>query len=235
MHIAGIFKLTMRIVSDNLKIVFGGKFIYFLIAALSFYFVFTGVMLFSDSKQDDSTIYGFLIFPGILTAFYPAIYSIQNDKDSRMIEMIFSVPDYRYKVYLVRFIIAVLLMWAALLFMAGFTWFAIIQIPVLKMVYHLMFPLTLIACIGFLFSTIARNGNAAAVIVIVIGLIFFLLQQPLASNRWNIFLNPFWNPGQMSETIWITIVRQNRLILAVASIVSLLWAFINLQRREKFL
>lgn len=235
MNTGGMFKLSARMVAYNLKIVFGGKFVYFLIAALGFYFVFTAVMLFSNSGQDDADIYGFLIFPGVLTVFYPVVFNIQNDKDSRMLEMIFSVPDYRYKVYLVRFIIAVMLAVAALFFMAGFTWFAIIQIPVLKMVYHLTFPVGLLACLGFLFSTITRNGAAAAVIVIVVGLFFFLFSEPLSSNRWNIFLNPFLNPGQMSETIWIAIVRQNRLILAVASAVSLLWAFINLQRREKFL
>ena len=38
----------------------------------------------------------------MLIMFYPIVYNIQNDKDTRMLEIIFGVPDYRYKVYLLR-------------------------------------------------------------------------------------------------------------------------------------
>lgn len=227
-------QLAYQVINYNLKIVFGGKFIYFLSAALAFYFIFTGVMLFSDSTQDNSGIFNFLIFPGFLTAFYPVIYNIQNDKDARMLEIIFSIPDYRYKVFLVRFVIALGVMTFALFFMAGFTWFAVLRVPVVPLVYHLMFPLVFLACFAFLVSTLTKNGNAAAAIIVIIGLFFFLLNEPLRTSKWYLFLNPFYQP-QMSEAVWVSIIRQNRIILSVGSAVSLLWAFFNLQRREKYL
>lgn len=230
----GVIRLVYKVISYNLKIVFGGKFMYFLIAALAFYFIFTGVMLFSDSSQDNADIFNFLIFPGFLSVFYPVIYNIQNDKDARMLEIIFSIPDYRYKIFLVRFAIALLLMTTVLLFMAGFTWFAILKIPVIHLVYHLMFPLVFLTCLAFLLSTITKNGNSAAAITVIIGLIFFILYEPLRANKWYLFLNPYYQ-SQMSEVVWVSIINQNRIILAVGSLICLLWAFFNLQKREKFL
>src|SRR3990172_2287116 len=91
-------KLFMKILRLNLKIVFSGRFVYFLVAAWLFFLVIIGLMLFSDNDLDVSDIYDLLLFPGVLIMFYPVVYNIQNDKDTRMLEIIFGIPDYRYKV-----------------------------------------------------------------------------------------------------------------------------------------
>lgn len=97
----------IRLIKDslvyNLKIIFGSKFVYFLFAALVFYFAIIGIMLFNGSAIQEYDIYGVMFFPGILIIFYPVIFSIQNDKDARMLEIVFGVPNYRYKVYLCGF------------------------------------------------------------------------------------------------------------------------------------
>jgi hypothetical protein len=151
-----------------------------------------------------------------------------------MLEIVFGVPNYRYKVYMVRFAITILLLLFILFLMSGFAYFAVVQIPILKMVFELMYPLLFLACISFLFSTLIKNGNGTAVVMVVIGLIFWFLSEPLSSSKWNIFLNPFNIPDEMNITIWTNIVNQNRLILIIGSIVSILWGLINLQSREKF-
>jgi len=235
MNIIQNIKLVRDIVKYNLKIVFANKFIYFLIAAMAFFLMIIGIMLFSNSVATESDIYNTLIFPGILIIFYPVIFNIQNDKDARMLEIIFGVPNYRYKVYLIRFIISMALLFFILLLMSGFTVFAILRIPVLKMVYQLMFPLLFLSCLSFLFSTLVRNASGAAVIVIIIGLIFWILHEPLQYSKWNVFLNPFDVPSEISMAIWKNIQGQNRLMLMIGSIISMLWALINLQRREKFI
>ena len=227
-------KLLATIIRLNLKIVFSGKFVYFLIAAWLFFLVIIGLMLFSTGNPDVTDIFDLLLFPGILIMFYPVVYNIQNDKDTRMLEIIFGIPDYRYKVYLLRFFIALLLLVILLFMMAMFSWFSIVKIPVFEMVLQLMSPLFFLACLTFLFTTLVKNGNGAAVIMVIIGLFFFIMSEPLARSKWNLFLNPFNVPIDMNLTIWKNVVHQNRLILIIGAAISLLWGLMNLQQREKF-
>jgi hypothetical protein len=226
--------LFLKMIRLNLKIVFAGRFVYFLLAAWLFFLIITGIMLFSDASPDITDMYDTLIFPGILILFYPIVYNIQNDKDTRMLEIIFGIPDYRYRVYLLRFFLTLLLLVVLISLMALFAWFAVVRIPVLSVVIQLMAPLCFIACLTFMFTTVLRNGNAAAVIMVVIGLIFFILNEPLSKNKWNLFLNPFDIPTEMNIAIWMNVVRQNRLILIIGSVIAMLWGLMAMQRREKF-
>ena len=191
-------------------------------------------MLFSEETATEEDIYNTLIFPGLLILFYPVIFNIQNDKDSRMLEIIFSIPNYRYKIYLLRFFISMLLLAVVLLFMTLFTVFTIIQVPVFYMVYQVMYPLFFLACVSFLFTTLVKNASGAAVIMVIIGLFFWIMAEPLEYSKWNLFLNPFNIPSDISYTIWTNIVFQNRLMLVTGSVISILWTLINLQKREKF-
>jgi hypothetical protein len=227
-------KLIIMIIRSNLKIIFAGRFLYFLLAAWIFFLVITGIMLFSDGTQDITDIYDTLIFPGILIMFYPIVYNIQNDKDARMLEIIFGLPDYRYKVYLLRFIITLVLLVCLMLLMALFAWFAVVRIPVFGVVAQLMVPLLFLACLTFMFTTIIRNGNGAAVVMVIIGLVFFILNEPLARSKWNLFLNPYNIPTDMNLAIWMNVVHQNRLMMLIGSVIALLWGLTGLQRREKF-
>jgi hypothetical protein len=235
MNLPERLKLLFRIASYNLKIVFSGKFVYFLIAAWMFFLVIDGIMLFSENIIDVSDVYDLLLFPGILMMFYPVVYNVQNDKDTRMLEIIFGVPDYRYKVYLLRFLMAIVLLTFMLILMSAFSWFSIVKVPILKMVVQVLNPLIFMACLTFMFTTLVRNGNGAAVIMVIIGLVFFIMSEPLAKSKWNLFLNPYNVPTEMNLSVWMNIVRQNRLILAIGSIISILWGLINLQYREKFM
>ena len=234
MNIKNQLKLTKNIISYNLKIVFANKFVYFFIAAIAFYLIVTAIMLFSDAYPEEEDIYSTLIFPGILIIFYPVLFNIQNDKDARMLEIIFGIPNYRYKVYLIRFIISIGVLFVLLVFMAWFTHFSVVPVPVFSMVFQLMFPLIFLASVSFLFSSLLKNGRGAAVVMVITGLVFLFLSESLGQSKWSIFLNPFYSPTDMSHSIWMGIVYQNRVILIIGSIISLLWTMINLQKRESF-
>jgi hypothetical protein len=119
--------------------------------------------------------------------------------------------------------------------MGYFTVFAVLRIPVVKMVYQLLFPLLFLASLSFLMASITRNASAAAVIMIVIGLFFWIMSEAVEYSKWNIFLNPIKVPNDMSLTVWKNVIYQNRLMLVVGSVVSLLWSLTNLQRREKYI
>ncbi len=234
MNIINKLKLLTKIISYNLKIIFAGYFVYFLIAAAIFYLIVISIMVFTNVTPDAGGIYNALIFPGMLIMFYPVVFSIQNDKDTRMLEIVFGVPNYRYKVYMVRFAITILLLFFILFLMSWFAFFSVVRIPIFKMVFELMYPLSFLACVSFLFSTIIKNGNGTAVVMVIIGLIFWFLSESLENSKWSLFLNPFTIPDEMNITIWTKIVSQNRLILSIGSIISILWGLMNLQSREKF-
>lgn len=234
MKILANIKLGLDILKYNLRIVFANKFIYFLIAAVAFFLMVIGIVLFNNEPFANYEVYSLLVFPGILIAFYPVIFNIQNDKDARMLEIIFGVPNYRYKIYLVRFLISMLLLFVILTLMTWFAVFAIVKIRVFITVYELMYPLLFLSSLAFLFTTLLRNASGAAVIMIIIGLFFMILDENIQYSKWNIFLNPFDVPSDISLSVWKNIIFQNRLMLIIGSVVSLLWSLINLQKREKF-
>ncbi len=226
--------IALSMIRYNLKIIFANKFVYFLIAAVAFYLLVTGIMLFSDFTPTVRDIYATLIFPGLLIIFYPVVFNIQNDKDSRMLEIIFSIPNYRYNIYLVRFIISIFLLMVILAMMSYISVFLIARFDVITMLYQLMYPMLFIASLSFMLTTLVKNASGAAVILIIIGLFFWILSEPLQYSKWNIFLNPFNIPTEISYNIWKDIVFQNRLMLIVGTVIFMLWALFNLQRREKF-
>lgn len=227
-------KLISDFIRYNFKIIFANKFIYFLIAAFAFFLMVSGIMLFTSASPEESDIFLTLIFPGILILFYPVIYNIQSDKDTRMLEILFGIPNYRYKVYLVRFLLSILLLLLIMTLMSWIVVFTVIRIPVFQMVYELMYSLIFLASLSFLFTTLIKNASGAAVVMVIIGLVFLILAEPLQSSKWNIFLNPFDVPGNMSYAIWQNVLYQNRMMLVVGSVISILWSLINLQKREKF-
>jgi hypothetical protein len=84
-------------------------------------------------------------------------------------------------------------------------------------------------------STVVRNGNGTAVLMIIFGLFFMILSENLYRSQWNVFLNPYDPPYDVNETTWAIITLKNRIILITGSIVFLLTALYNLQKREKFM
>ena len=98
-----------------------------------------------------------------------------------------------------------------------------------------MMPVLFLGMMSFMLSTLVRNGNGTAVIMIIFGIFFLILQDPLYRSQWNLFLNPFDTPSRVNETTWAIIVMKNRIILITGSIIFLLAALFNLQKREKFM
>jgi len=88
---------------------------------------------------------------------------------------------------------------------------------------------------AFSLSTIVRNGNGTAVIMIIFGLIFLIMSDGLRKSQWNVFLNPYEHPWDVNETTWAIIALKNRIILSIGSVIFLLIALFNLQKREKFM
>ena len=234
-NILNLIEIITKQFNYSLKIIFANKFIYFLLAAIAFFIFIVIIFLFSDDNAVEADVYYTLLFPGILLIFYPTTFGIQNDEDSRMLENIFAIPNYRYKVWLPRLLMIYVLVFSLLIFLTMLSSISLIPVPIFEMVYELMYPIFFLGSIAFALSTMIKNGNGTAVVMVIIGLIFWISAGILDESAWNIFLNPFDVPNNMSETIWENVSTNNRLYLMAGTILSMLLGLFNLQNREKFI
>ncbi|RCW38415.1 hypothetical protein [Marinilabilia salmonicolor] len=222
----------------NIKVIFGNKFVYFLGGSFIFFLLITGISLFSSSIPDIASLYYQLLFPALLLIFFPTVYGIQNDEDVRILEILFSIPNYRFKVWMVRILIILLMVWLVIVLLAFLDYFILLRHNILLLSIQLMVPVTFFGTVGFLFSTIIRNGHGAAVVVIILAIIAWFMEivsGELSITTWSVFFNPFDMPSDTSTVVWELAVVRNRTFLLVVSAVSVLWGLLNLQRREKFM
>lgn len=227
--------LLYKLITYNVKVIFGNKFIYFVVAAFLF-FAFIIMLSILDNENDfnEAAIYGFLVFPGLLLVFYPIAYGIQNDDDAKMLETIFGIPNYRYKVWLVRFILTLGVAGVILIVLGNIADLTLFRFSIFPMIGQVLFPITFLSSLGFMLSTLIKNGNGTAIVLVIISFIFFLFFEPLEYSAYNIFLNPFSEPKGMSEFVWLSVIFKNRTYLLIVSALCLLYGMFNLQFREKF-
>lgn len=226
-----IIKLTRY----NVKIIFGNKFIYFVLSAVGFYLLTVGINLFSDSEITEATGYGILLVPSMLLIFYPTCFGIQNDQDSKIIEIIFGIPNYRYKVWLFRLAIGYVICFVLTLLLAFVTNWLIVEIKPIDLALQVMAPALFVGMLCFMLSTVIRNGNGTAVMIIIVGLFFFILSEILEISKWNLFLNPFDVPLDKNPELFYSIVFDNRVIILFSSFIFMLIGLYKTQNREKFI
>jgi hypothetical protein len=102
------------------------------------------------------------------------------------------------------------------------------------MIGQVLFPIIFLSSLAFMLSTLIKNGNGTAIVIVIVAFISFIFSEPLRYSVYNVFLNPFSEPHEMSEFIWLTIIYKNRLYLMILSALCLLYGMFNLQFREKF-
>ncbi len=226
--------IATRMVRYNLKIIFANKFIWFLLSAFAFFSFISIQSVLNGENFVDGTIYNLLIFPGILLIFYPSAFGIQNDDDSRMLEILFGIPNYRYKVWLVRLIMIYVLIFIIINLFAGIASALLFKVNIIEMSYQLMYPIVFMGSMAFMFSTVIKNGNGTAVVMVLIGVALIILSEAVERTQWNVFLNPFEIPDNMNQVIWQGIISKNRIFLGVGMLVFILYGLFNLQKREKF-
>jgi len=227
--------LVQKMILYNLRIIFANKFIWFLAGSIVFYLGLSVIYVFSQDVSAMSELYGVFLFSGILLVFYPSVFGIQNDQDARTLEILFGIPNYRYKVWLVRIILIFVLAFLIMLVFTFLTTVLIVKFQFVKVTVQVMIPVLFLGMMSFMLSTVIRNGNGTAVVMIIFGIFFMILEDPLRKSQWNVFLNPFDPAWDVSETTWAIITLKNRIILITGTILFLLAALFNLQKREKFM
>jgi hypothetical protein len=232
---ANLWTLSLKMVKYNMKVIFGNRFIWFLLAAIAFYFFIAVTSIYDNEQINDEFVYGLQIMPGILLIFYPMTFGIQNDLDTGILEILFGIPNYRYKVWLVRLFLVFVLVFLMMFGITAMSYFLLSPVNVFDMTWNVMFPIYFLGALAFMFSTIIKNGNGTAVVMVIIGFILLILSGALERTMWNIFLNPFDIPNRLNEMVWLEITMKNRIFLSVGSLLFILYGLFNLQKREKFI
>jgi hypothetical protein len=221
----------------NLRIIFANRFVWFLAGSVIFYLGLSVIYVFDKDVSEMSDLYGVFLFSGILLVFYPTAFGIQNDQDARTIEILFGIPNYRYKVWLIRIALIFVVAYLLMLIFTIISSVLIVKFHFVNMTSQVMFPVVFLGLMAFMLSTVIRNGNGTAVLMIIFGIIFFMFNDSniLEKSQWNIFLNPYTLPYNVNEATWAIITFKNRVILSIGSVIFLLIALYNLQKREKFM
>ncbi|MBA7560525.1 hypothetical protein ES708_02151 [subsurface metagenome] len=229
--------LVVNLARYNLKIIFANKFIYFLGSALFiFLFVTTLNLMNADAQPTEGTVYSLLLIPGILMIFYPITFGIQNDVDNRMIEILFGISNYRYKVWLFRLLLIFIVVFAILLILSLISALTLTTFPIVIMTLQLMFPIMFLGGLAFMVSTIVRNGSGTSVVMVIAGMASLISRGFFENHRkWDVFLNPFTLPENINEALWAETIIHNRIFLLAGIVITILYGLLNLQNREKFL
>ena len=182
-------------------------------------------------------VYSQLIIPGLLLVFYPSCFGIQNDADHRILELLFGIPNYMYKVWLFRLVMIYVEVYLILVVYAFLARILLYPVSPFTMAGQLMLPVTLFGNLAFLYSTLIRNGNAAAVLsVLTVILAMILGNIPLVENKvWDVTINPYEEPENINAAIWSLTLLKNRIAMAVAAIIFLMSGLLGLQNRGKFM
>ena len=221
----------------NLRIIFANRFIWFLAGSVIFYLGLSVIYVFDKDVSNMRDLYGVFLFSGVLLVFYPTAFGIQNDQDARTIEILFGIPNYRYKVWLVRIALIFMVAYIIMLIFTLLSSILIVKFHFLNMTAQVMFPVVFLGLMAFMLSTVIRNGNGTAVIMIILGIVFMMFNDSggMQKSQWNIFLNPYQLPNDVNEAAWAIITFKNRIVLSIGSVIFLLAALYNLQKREKFM
>lgn len=219
----------------NIKIIFKERFLYFMLSAILFYVLTVIISIFSNEEITAGSGYMMLLIPGILIVFYPTCFGIQNDQDCKIIEILFGIPNYRYKIWLIRLLISIAICFVLLYILAYITDLLVVEVDPFQLATEVLFPVFFMGMLCFALSTIIRNGNGTAVLIIVIGIILSILNQTLGVNRWNLFLNPFDIPAETNPIIFAITYRENRIVILIASLLLLLIGLTKTQQRERFI
>ena len=205
-----LIQLLPKVVRYNLKIIFAGKFFWFLLAAFGFFALFMFQNAWKREEINEGLIYSILMFPSMLLIFYPAVFGIQNDEDSRILEILFGIPDYKYKVWGVRLLMIYVAIFVILIIFSYIAILLLYPVNPLEMALQLMFPILFFG----------------------IGIALMFLGKP--DSFWNVLLNPFRVPDNVHPIIWEGILIKNRIFLLSASLVWMMVGLLYLQKREKF-
>ena len=140
-----------------MRIIFSGKFIWFLLVGLVLFFFLMYTAAAQGTSLSHGMVYSQLVIPGLLLVFYPSCFGIQNDADHRILELLFGIPNYMYKVWLFRLLMIYIEVYLILVVYAFLARILLYPVAPFSMAAQLMIPVMMFGNLAFLYSTLIRN------------------------------------------------------------------------------
>ncbi len=223
------------LIKYNFRILFGGKYIVFILLSFLFFCYLLFEVASKGSALSDIDVYENLIFPSLLLLFYPTAYGIQKDEESKILEIFFCIPNYMYKVWLLRLLFVFIACYVNIVIFSYMAHRLICPVDIVQMSYQVMFVVILFGSLGFFLSTVIKSGNGVAVVLLgLFGLIVYIGTQ-YRNTMWNILLNPYSAPTSIHPDIWADTIADRQLLLGCSSVLLILLSLTNLRRRERLL
>ncbi len=220
----------------NFKILFGGRYLVFALLSLLFlcYLLFDAA--FSGTALDESVVAQNMIMPSLLLIFYPATYGIQKDEETKILEIFFCIPNYMYKIWLLRLLFIFIACYFNIIVFSYLAHLLLCPVEIFTMANNAIFVVVLFGALAFWLSTIIKSGNGVAVVVIALfALLTYIGKEYFENTMWDIMLNPYSEPDDIHSEIWQDTLSDRLLLLSLSSIGLILLSLNNLRRREKLL
>ena len=232
-----IVKSLPLLVKFNLKIIFAGKFIWFVLASLFFYMLFMITRVYQGEEVTTKLVYSLMFIPSFLLIFYPSAYGIQNDHDNRILEILFGIPNYRYKVWLLRLFMSYVASFILLIVFSVIAYFLLLPFNIMEMAGQSFFVLFFVGNMAFWISTMTHSGSGTSILIIVMFILCSILSevQGIKDSQWDLFINPYEVNQRINPMVWHNRLITNRIIITLVSLVTITLGKLNLQRREKFM
>ncbi|MBN1939752.1 MAG: hypothetical protein JW843_09200 [Candidatus Aminicenantes bacterium] len=223
-------------IRGNASAAFGGKTVAFVLLAVAVFLAVAALTLLNRRATIDAQhIYDFLLVPALILLFYPAAFALQGDKDAGMIEVLFGIPDYRFKVWLARYLTIYLTVGMWVLVLALLSRIGLAAFPLGRMVLEVMIPILFIGSLAFYLAASTGSGIATSVLLLVVIGLFWLFRDSLAAGPWYLFHNPFVRVEEIKAMVLAKTTFANRLYLLSGFLVLTLLSLLRLQKREKFI
>ncbi len=230
-----IMKNISLLARYNFKILFGGKYLLFAVLSLLFLCYLLFQAAYSGRELDESVVAGEMLLPSLLLIFYPTTYGIQRDEEAKILEIFFCIPNYMYKVWLLRLLFIFTACYINLLAFSYLAHLLLCPVDVVSMANNTIFMVVFFGSMAFWLSTFIKSGNGVAVILITIFVLLSMFRSEVKNTMWDIFLNPYSEPGNIHYEIWQDTISDRFLMLSISSIGFILLSLNNLRRREKLL
>lgn len=220
----------------NFKILFGGKYFLFMVLSFVYFCYLLFHAAYSGTALDEEVVAANMIMPSLLLVFYSATYGIQKDEETKILEIFFCIPNYMYKVWLLRLLFIFTACYVNVVIFSYMAHLLLCPVEVFAMANNTIFVVVLFGSLAFWLSTVIKSGNGVAVVLLVLwGLLIYVGKQFYVNTIWDISLNPYSEPSNIHSEIWQTTITNRKMLLAAVSCVLILMSLGNLRRREQLL
>ena len=232
------FRVGSEILNAQAQIIFSKKFWWF-VAGVLLYVVVSYFINYNQQLNDRLTQRGILVvlveIPLLVLTIFLNMQLVGAEKDSRTLELLFTMSGSRYKVWLLRLgtINGLLFGFAILLSLVAFFAFAETEILATALVGAV--PGFVIGALTFYLSIKFRSSFGAAMVSALITVLLLMFYEALESTKYNLFFNPWDTPHQVDPQTWRLWMWQNRVALFLIGVLLQFFGLRGLERRERLL